>query len=234
MSSFSIGQMNQFGDALEAVGGNAKHLTRLGQSPTVLENLLKVLDGEATFQVNHIVEPVATAFERNEHGHVVLTFAGLDLAGAAEVDRLQKAGFRVSDWAKSCLLSTKKDGYDKHHRLESGREYKVALMPGKEIGSDRERTTANLRKRGMEHYGYGKPFAGLVPRIRETLSDKQMEELGIWYAAALHDPISDSDGDPGVLRADRGGDGSWVGAGWGGPGNQWGDDGAFAFPLLAS
>lgn len=64
MSSFSIGQMNQFGDALEAVGGNAKHLTRLGQTPAILENLIRVLDGEAVFQLNEqsplaVTEPLS-------------------------------------------------------------------------------------------------------------------------------------------------------------------------------
>ena len=66
MSSFSIGQMNQFGDALEALGGNTKHLTRLGQSPAILENLLKVLDGKAMFNLNGLAESVVTAFERNQ------------------------------------------------------------------------------------------------------------------------------------------------------------------------
>ncbi len=174
------------------------------------------------------------AFERNEHGHVVLTFVGLDLTGAAEVERLEEARNRVSDYAKSCFLSTREDSYDKHHRLEAGRIYKVALMPGKEIERDADRTTANLRKRGMEHYGYGKPVGGLVPRVRENLSDKQMEELGIYYAAALHDPITDSDGDPFVLYANRLDGGQRVNTYWDVPDNQWDDIGAFVFPVSAS
>ena len=165
------------------------------------------------------------AFERNEHDHVVLTFTSLDLIGAAEIERLEGVGYCVSSYAKSCLLSTKDDSYDKHHRLEAGRIYKVALMPGKEIECDSDRTTANLRKRGMELYGYGKPLGGLIPRVREILSDKQMEELGIWYATALHDPITGSGGDPDVLDADRNGDGRWVNADWDEPDDQWDDDG---------
>ncbi|MEK7503255.1 MAG: hypothetical protein AAB556_02305 [Patescibacteria group bacterium] len=96
-------------------------------------------------------------FERNEHGHVILTFAGLSLAGAADIERLEFAGHRVSDYAKSCFLSTRKDSYDKNHLLVAGRIYKVALMPGKEIEDDSERTTENLRNRGMKHYSYGNP-----------------------------------------------------------------------------
>ena len=174
------------------------------------------------------------AFERNEHGHVVLTFVGLDLLGSAEVERLKAANYRVGEYAESCFVSTRDDSYDLHHRLVAGRVYKVALMPGKEIERESDRTTVNLRERGMKHYGYGKPLAGLIPRVREVLSDKQMEELGIWYAAALHDPITDSGGSPYVLGARRHDVGPWVSTCWDGPGRQWDGYGAFVFPLSAS
>ena len=174
------------------------------------------------------------AFERNEHGHIIVTVTGLDLTGVQEIERLEAAGYVLSNWAKSCLLSTKKDSYDKKHRLVANQLYKVALMPGKEI-PDANRTADALRKRGMEKYGYGKPQGGLIPRIRESVSDKQMEEMdGAWYIAGLHDPIEDSDGDPSVLDADRSGGGRGLDASWDGPGGRWGDDGLFAFPVLAS
>lgn len=175
------------------------------------------------------------ALEYNQHGHVVLTFTGLDLTGAAEIERLHAAGYRVNDYARSCLTSTKEDGYDSRHRLELGRVYKVALMLGREIQHDGDRTTANLRKRGIEHYGYGKPTAGLILRVREVLSDKQMEELGIWYATALHDPITDPGGGPYVLGAPRrDGGGPWVSTYWGIPGARWFGNGVFVFPVSAS
>lgn len=174
------------------------------------------------------------AFERNEHGHIVLTVTGLDLTGEQEVERLIAAGFRVSDWAKSCLTSTKADGYDKKHRLVAGQVYKIALMPTKEIERDADRTTETLRKRGIEKYGYGKPLGGIAPRIRESVSDKQMEEMGIWYIAAPHDPIKDSGGNPRVLGAYRRGVGPWLSAGIDLPDLQWVGSGAFAFLVPAS
>ena len=174
------------------------------------------------------------AFERNEHGHIIVTVTGLDLTGVQEIERLEAAGYVLSNWAKSCLLSTKKDSYDKKHRLVANQLYKVALMPGKEI-PDANRTADALRKRGMEKYGYGKPQGGLIPRIRESVSDKQMEEMdGAWYIAGLHDPIEDSGGDPSVLDAGRRGGGRRLSAYWGGPGSRWDDGGLFAFPVLAS
>jgi len=186
----------------------------------------------ATFQA-YLERRNPFIFERNEHGHVILLFAGLDLTGAAEIERLESGNFRVGGYAKSCFLSTREDSYDKHHRLEAGRIYKVALVPGKEIERDSDRTTENLRKHGMKHYGYGKPLAGLIPRVREVLSDKQMEELGIYYATALHEPITDSLGGPDVLDANRN-DGQWVNTYWDNPDNRWNDNGAFVFPVAAT
>ncbi len=174
------------------------------------------------------------SFERNEHGHVIITVTGLGLSGAQEIERLIAAGYRVSDYAKSCLLSKKKDGYDAMHTLVPNREYKVALMPGKEIERDSNRTTENLRRRGMEKYGYDKPLAGLIPRIRESVSDKQMEEIGVYYLAGLHSPIEDSVGASFVLFADRYDDGQWLNALFDDPGLQWDDVGLFAFPVSAS
>lgn len=106
-------------------------------------------------------------------------------------------------------------------------------MPGKEISRDADRTTDALRKRGLE-FGYQKPPAGIMPRIRASVSDKQMEEMGIWYIAALHDPIKDSDGNPRVLDSDRNVAGLWLGAHWARPGAQWDACGAFAFLVPAS
>lgn len=176
---------------------------------------------------------VPVSFDRNEHGHIVLTFEGLDLMGEQEVERLIAAGFRMSNWAKSCLTSTRADGYNKRHRLVAGRQYKIALMPTREIERDFDRTTDALRKRGVEKYGYGKPLAGIVPRIRELVSDKQMEEMGFWYIAAPHDTIKDSDGVPDVLNAHGDDDGQWLNANWDHPDNHWNDFGAFAFLVPA-
>jgi len=187
----------------------------------------------ATFQA-YLERGNPFAFEHNKHGHVVLTFTGLDLTGAQEVERLESGSYRASNYAKSCFLSTQGDSYDLHHHLVACQTYKVALMPGREIESNSDRTTEALRRRGVEHYGYSKPRAGLVPRIRETLSDKQMEELGILYVATLHDPIVGLDGDPGVLGAGRNDGGRWVNANWDSSDSRWIDGGAFAFPVLAS
>ncbi|MBI2589411.1 hypothetical protein HYW32_00020 [Candidatus Berkelbacteria bacterium] len=177
---------------------------------------------------------VPVLFERNEHGHIVLTVTGLDLTGEQEVKRLEAAGFCLGNWAKSCLLSTEKDGYNTNHRLVDGQSYKIALMPTREIKRDSDRTVDVLRKRGIEKYGYEKPLAGIVPRIRETVSAKRMEEMGFEYIVAPHDTIKDSDGHTDVLGAHRFDDGPWLYAIWTHPGICWDGNGAFAFLVPAS
>lgn len=172
--------------------------------------------------------------QRNEHGHLIITVTGLDLTGAQEITRLEGAGYRISNYARLCLRSSAPDGYDRNHRLVAGREYTVAFMPTAEIANVRERTTDNLRRHGIERYGYQKPLAGVVPRIRETISDKHMEEMSFGYVAAPHDPINDSDDDPNVLYAPRGDDGRWLDASRDRPGDYWDGYGAFAFFVSVS
>lgn len=46
--------------------------------------------------------------------------------------------------------------------------------------------------------------------------------------------ITDSDGNPNVLSANRNDDGQWVNANWDKPDNQWNDNGAFAFLVSAN
>ncbi len=43
-----------------------------------------------------------------------------------------------------------------------------------------------------------------------------------------------SDGNPNVLNSNRNDDGRWLNANWDKPGNQWNDNGAFAFPVSAT
>ena len=173
------------------------------------------------------------AWERNEHGHVVLTVTGLDWSGAAEVDRLKEQKYNVGDIATSCFKSTKSDGYDLNHRLVEGQTYRVVLVPGKEIERINDRTTAGLLAFG-ERLGYLRPQAGIIPRLRERLTDKQLEELGWWYIVALHQPIVDAGGSPNVLGLHRNDANRGVGAYFGYPARQWNDSGAFAFLFPAS
>jgi hypothetical protein len=165
-----------------------------------------------------------TNITKNQNGHYVVTITGRALTGTEEVARLESAGFRVDDYARQILTN---GDYDNNHRLEAGKQYQVVLVPGKEITGFR--TTKKLKDYAAK-FGYVVPKAGFVSLIRETISDEKMKEMGIWYIAALHEPIKDVDGTPSVLGSDRNGDGRLINAHWDIPAYEWfGDDAAFAF-----
>lgn len=167
--------------------------------------------------------------ERNEHEHIVFTVTGLELTGAEELERLQSGEYTVSDYAKQMLTSTKPDGYDSKHRLPDGKKYEIVLLPSKHIIRDLSHTTSTLCKEA-DRFGYNKPRAGIVPRIRESVSDAQMEEIGFMYIAVLHDPIIDICGVPRVL-ASNGIIGRCLGNYCAHPYDRWDSVGAFAFFL---
>ena len=177
------------------------------------DQLKAAIEAATVKALRELVSPFP--FRKNANGHSIITVTGLSLTGAEEIARLEAAGFRVGDYAKSCLLSNRDDSYDRHHRLVQGKLYRLAIVPGREV--KRNRTTRNL----SEH----------AKGFRETVSDDQMKEMGIDYIASLHTPIKDSGGYPRVLGSGRGDDGRWLGSGWDYPGGEWDDDGAFAFPV---
>lgn len=198
----------------------------LGQVEAAINKLGGIEGWNALLRDELEIKSKPLPFPKNEHGHYIIEVTGLNLTGVEEITHLEQLGFRVGDYAKSMLISTNPDSYDANHRLEEGRVYRVAIVPGREVKSNR--TTANLQAYGSQ-FGYTKPLAGIQPRIREAVSDKQLEEMGIYYIASLHEVIKDSDGNPRVLYSDRSGDGQWLGAYWGCPGRKWRDSGAFAF-----
>lgn len=159
-------------------------------------------------------------FRTDKHGRILITVTGLGLTGEEWLARLDAAGFKPTKRARDVL--TRPD-YNEKHRLESGKQYTVALMFGKkEFATDTERTTANLRARGERDYGKFDDLRGeLALLIREAISDGQLERWDIYYIAVLHEPILDSGGSSRVLVSDRDDGGRQVCAYWVGPGDYW-------------
>ncbi|PIP55482.1 MAG: hypothetical protein COX06_03055 [Candidatus Zambryskibacteria bacterium CG22_combo_CG10-13_8_21_14_all_42_17] len=172
--------------------------------------------------------------DTNKRGHIILTFNGLDLSGKAEIERLEKADYRISDSAKSLFLSERNDSYDRYGRLVAGHIYKVALVPCLEIKNNKNWATSNMRRLAIEPYWYGKPLAGMVPRLCEALSDEEMHRFGILYAAVLHDPIMDDNNCLRVLYIERSNTDRWIRSRGVMPVNNWGPDAVFAFPVVSN
>jgi hypothetical protein len=161
-------------------------LQKLRSGKRTLDELTTFLQGKNPF-----------ALECNKHGHITIIVTGTNLTGAQEVERLIGAKYDVGDRPKSCLISMGTDSYDVKHRLVDGQVYEIAIVPlneiAKRIARQADRTTDNILKYYGATLGYQKPLAGIVPRIREAISDKQMRDRGIGLITAPHDPIKDSD-----------------------------------------
>lgn len=117
--------------------------------------------------------------------------------------------------------------------MKKGEKVTVAIISNKDTGTGDYFTTAQIRDYAKK-LGYETPKAEIACLIRESISDDDMKELDVWYAAVLHEPILDSDGGPGLLDARRGGGGQWLRTCWGRPGFQWRVEGASAFVVPAS
>lgn len=137
-----------------------------------------------------------TIIDKDDFGHMILKFKGVHLSGAAEIDRLTEFGEKITNDGRSCFtfptdpnLDPEMRSYDAKHLLFEGFEYSVALLRTDAIPRNISRTFHSLQMYGMKRYGYGKPIAGLLPRVLEGISSQQMENLELDYICPIHDPI---------------------------------------------
>jgi len=142
--------------------------------------------------------------------------------GPEWVKRLEAEGKKITKYAKSVLLSPE-------FKPTNGTKYKVAVLKG-EIFNDNERTTENIRKKA-DLLNLQTPNAELACILRERFSDKQLEDMGLYWIVAMHEPIKDFDDNPRLVIASRSDNGSWLHTDYGGPGNWWSRDGGFAFAV---
>ena len=140
--------------------------------------------------------------------------------GEQWIPRLEGKGFRVGDYAKSILRS-------RSFKPTSNITYEIAVLKG-EIFSDNELITKNIRK-DAKNRQFTTPNAEVACLIREKFSYKELEAMGLYWIATMHEPIKDSGGDPLLLSAYRNGDGSWLNTSYGFPAHKWYRSGGFAF-----
>ena len=106
-------------------------------------------------------------------------------------------------WTKDVLLSP-------DFKPTKGVVYRVAVLKGT-LFSDNERATKKIRTEADKRK-LSKPNAELVCLIREKFTDKEIAAMGLIWIVAMHEPVHDSDGDPRLLSASRGGTGQWLDA----------------------
>ena len=209
---YSIGAMNQLGDALEAAGFSEKDLTSLKQFKD-LSHIKDVVNGQAK-----IVYPACKW--REENGVIRFSVTSDGTTGEAWITRLENKGIRVSDYTKSILRS-------KSFKPGKPTVYEIAVLKG-ELFSDDKRITKNIRAKAKKRK-YLAPNAEVACLIREAFSDEDLKAMGLNWLVTMHKPIKDSDGFPELLSADRGDGGSWLDTLYDSPDGKWVRSDGFAF-----
>lgn len=133
---------------------------------------------------------------------------------------LERRGWRIGDYARQVLRRASE-------APTNGVTYNMVVRPGSKISS-RDRVTKKIRAHATEK-GWKTPHWEVACLIRDTFTDEQLEQMGLWYIVTMHEPIKDSDGDPNLLHSNRDDDGRWLFAHCDRPDDEWYDVGGFAF-----
>lgn len=131
---------------------------------------------------------------------VKLSLTSTSLTGPEWIKRLESKGFEVGEWANQLLNSP-------DFKPTSGVTTEIVILKG-DLWEDEERMTENIRAEAAKR-GLVAPNAEVACLIRELLTDKEIEEMGLRFIVTMHEPIKDFDGDLDLLGADRRG-GSWL------------------------
>jgi len=175
---------------------------------------LRFLRGELT-----VFEPACKW--REQDGVIYFTLPSTDgTTGPQWIKRLEDKGFRLSKWAKDVLNSA-------DFAPTNGTIYEIAVLKGM-LWDDNQRITKNIRAEADDR-NFKKPNAEVACLIREMFTDKEIEDMGLWWIVAMHEPINDSGGAPNLLGADRYVDGQWLSTTYDRPDYAWSRGNGFAF-----
>lgn len=177
------------------------------------EGVDRFLRGEIT-----VSEPARRWVEKD--GVIYLTVTSDGTVGEQWITRLEKKGFRLSNYTKSVLRSS-------DFKPTSGVTYQIAILKGL-LFSDNNRITKKIRSEA-DARKFITPNAEVACLIRENFSDEDIEAMGLIWIVTMHEPINDSDGSPDLLGAGRSGDGRWLGACYDRPDGGWLRECGFAF-----
>ena len=165
---------------------------------------------------------------REEDGVIYFSVTSDGTTGEDWIKRLEGNGFRVGDYAKQVLRSS-------DFKPTNGMTTEAAVLKGM-LFEDNDRITKKIRayaeaRRTPDKRKLSKPNAELACLIREKFTDKEIEAMGLIWIIAMHEPINDSGGDPGLLGASRYDDGRWLDAYYDRPDSRWDLGRGFAFAV---
>lgn len=175
-----------------------------------------------------ILTEVDKGYKTLEDGLITLKATSHGHTGPEQERFLKERGYNVTKWASEIL------NHEDFTWSPKGTELQIGILTYKVFKAhsnfkDLLWTPGNAWKFLQEVYGVkDRPTHDIGGLLREHLSDKQIEEMGLWGIPTLSDPLKDSDGllcAPGPYR-----DGDSRLNGWGvRPGNRYYSRSSFAF-----
>ena len=135
----------------------------------------------------------AAGFLRNKHGHIVVSVTASGFTGAGEVQHLVETKTSFNTVLVDLLTSRTDDGYDAKHHFKAGEVCKLTIVPNKDIPAEIARTPKDLCDFVQKSFGYGKPLAEHLLRLRDVLPVHKIKQLGIEYFWCLHDSLRSAD-----------------------------------------
>ena len=166
--------------------------------------------------------PTPTAWTVDGEGNIHFTLTSNGFTREQWEQHLDRRGWRIGDYARQVLRRASEEP-------TNGVTYNIVVCPGKKI-SKSDRITKQIRAVAGKK-GWLKPHWEVACLIRDTFTDEQLEQMGLWYIVTMHEPIKDSNGNPGLLYSNRLGVGRWLDANGGSPDVNWDDRGGFAFTV---
>ena len=159
---------------------------------------------------------------REKDGVIYFSVTSDGTTGEEWIKRLERKGFRVGDYAKGILFL-------RDFKPTNGVTTEVVVLKGMLFKDDdrimkKIHAEANKRK-------FKKPNAEVACLIREAFTDEEIKAMGLTWIVAMHQPITDSDGDPGILAAHCNSNGRWLVAYFNYLDDRWSRDAGFAFAV---
>jgi len=151
------------------------------------EGVARFLRGETS-----VTEPAKSW--REQDGIIYFSVTSDGTTGEEWISRLEGKKYNVGSYAKSILRNP-------DFKPTKGVTTEVAVLKGM-LFEDNDRITSKIRTEA-EGRKLEKPNAEIACLIREKFTDKEIEEMGLWWIVAMSDTINDSVGVPSLLGASR-------------------------------
>jgi len=159
---------------------------------------------------------------REQNGVIYFSVTSNGMTGPQWIEYFKKKGISLTKWAKDVLLSS-------DFKPTNGVTIEVAVLKGI-LFTDKNRVTSKIRA-DADKRKLVKPNAELGCLIRDMFIDAEIEDMGLIWIVAFHEPIKDSDGYPRLLGVSRDDGGYCLDAYFGEPDDVWDCGSGFAFAV---